>query len=283
MKLKQYEIDRILDLRRRLRMGSEAIAKQLGHSKNTAKKYLRQYGLLSYTYLQYQGGPPSLVTSSKAGSYHSTAEINELKQRGGRLVTKLDETFVLLDEANRQIQALTEEGAQKEKKRKEAEEMCEATSKKLEEHKRLYTESQNELQEERQKKDELNRQINEELPGLRQEKENLMSENKELKDILAYKKGENEKKGKKIEALEKTLKEVLEPPVTPQVSPSPQIESTINVSIPIKEEMEKSNTGVDWLLVGVHALAAGLKAFLGAYKPQTTNFQTVGLEMVQDL
>jgi hypothetical protein len=117
MKLKQYEIDRILDLRRRLRMGSEAIAKQLGHSKNTAKKYLRQYGLLSYTYLPYQGEPPSLVTSSKAGSYHSTAEINELKQRGGRFVTKLDETFVLLDEANGRIQALTEEGAQKEKKR----------------------------------------------------------------------------------------------------------------------------------------------------------------------
>jgi hypothetical protein len=113
MKLNQYQIDRILDLRRRLRIGTEAIAKQLGHSKNTVKKYLRQYGLLSYTYLPYRGGPPSLVTSSKAESYYSTAEINELKQRGGRLIKKLDETFVSLDKANEQIQALTEEGNKK--------------------------------------------------------------------------------------------------------------------------------------------------------------------------
>jgi len=40
--------------------------------------------------------------------------------------------------------------------------------------------------------------------------------------------------------------------------------------------MENPNTGVDWLLVGINALAAGSKAFFEAYKPQTANFQTAG-------
>jgi hypothetical protein len=70
-----------------------------------------------------------------------------------------------------------------------------------------------------------------------------MSENKEFKDALAYEKGENEMKGKKIEELEKALKEVVEPPVTPPASSVPQIQSTIDSSAPVDGEIENPNTG----------------------------------------
>ena len=110
MALTQNQIDRIIDLRRRLRIGTEAIAKQLGHSKNTVKKYLRRYGLLNYTYSPYQGGSPSLVSPSQTGSYTPQQEINDPMQRGGRLVKKLDENVIVsLDTANEQIQTLTSE------------------------------------------------------------------------------------------------------------------------------------------------------------------------------
>ena len=110
MKLKQYQIDRILDLRKLYKMGVEAIADKTGHSKNTVRKYLRFYECLPYQYpSDLHTGPPSLVPPSQTRSYAPQEEIDDLMQRGGRLIKKLDETFVSLDKAKEQIQTLKSE------------------------------------------------------------------------------------------------------------------------------------------------------------------------------
>ena len=110
MKLKQYQIDRILGLRKLYKMGVEAIADKTGYSKNTVRKYLRLNGYLHYHYpSDLHTGPPSLVPPSQTRSYAPQEEIDDLMQRGGRLIKKLDETNVSLDKAKEQIQTLTSE------------------------------------------------------------------------------------------------------------------------------------------------------------------------------
>jgi chromosome segregation ATPase len=260
-------------------MGSEAIARKLKLSRNPVRNYLRLNSLQSYSYSSYsRSGSPSGNSPSR------TADIDELKRRGGRLIKEVDKAYGQLNETNEQIEELKKECTLNEEEKNEINKKYEATKKELEELKPLYTESKNEVQTKRQQKDEYKRQINEELLGLRQKTDNLASKITTLNETLIHaeeetrKKDEtieelehalkqDSKKDKKIEEIENATKEVLEPSVTSHVSLSPQIQSIKDTPTLEKRETDHPNGGEDWILIGLRTAAELCKAVFGPYKP----------------
>jgi len=105
MKLKNYQIDKIIVLWVEQKLGVEAIAKKTGHSKNTVRKYLRLNGYLPYQYPpDLHTGPPSLFDPST----WSTNTPNP-RQQGGWFYKELEKKNKLLEKTEKQRQELEQQ------------------------------------------------------------------------------------------------------------------------------------------------------------------------------
>jgi Restriction endonuclease len=105
MTLKQYEIDKIIELWLQGNNGVEAIAEKTGHSKNTVRKYLRLNGYLPYQYPpDLHAGPPSPIDPST----WSTNKPNP-RQQGGWFYKEIEKKNKLLENATERIQELEQQ------------------------------------------------------------------------------------------------------------------------------------------------------------------------------
>jgi hypothetical protein len=243
------QIEKILKLRIDHKMGSDAIARKLHLSRNPVRDILRKHGLLPYSY------PPDLSTGPPSPRDPSTWP--GVKKKEILLKNALEQIQTLEQQVNDSNQKLNQKNEDYNKLKQEHATIIQDRD----DYKQQNSENEKKLQEERQQKDELNRQINEELPKLRQVNENLTSKNTILIETHKHDMEENQKKDNKIKELENSLKEALKPLVTLHTA---------------DEETDNQDGGVDWGLLILGGVGSFLKEITGTDKPKTTNLQTAG-------
>lgn len=141
----EKKIQKIID--HRLKGNSvETIAVALRIAENTVKKYLRQNNLLTSPYsLSQQIGPPVLNYPSQVhnqwGQQQSTAEIDDLMQRGARLTKELEKANEQVNKANEQVQELIQQVYQKDQQFQEVKKTLATTLQELNQVKKLNGEN----------------------------------------------------------------------------------------------------------------------------------------------